>query len=208
MAIDSAPTSTTRAARGNDRHAQLVCLAGATLAGVVVFAMGDPLAAAEGNAVSRALVGSAGRLQLAAVLAMLATAALMLAAVRLGRRLPGSAGPLAAAAGAAVAVLLSAYYGSYAGGAVVGSFLLETSTAGLGEGTLVVANMVELTRFAPGLALLLAAVVARRALPTGLVAFAGLLVLLTLLPFTSWVAAILVPVWLGIAGAVSSPQGE
>lgn len=185
------------------RLARIGCLVGAALAAAAVPVMGDPLRATSGAGVTDALVASAGRLQLAAVVAMLAGAALLLAAARIGQRLPGTAGRLATAAGSAVAVLLTAYYSAYAAGAVVATLVLDTATAGLGESALVLANLVEMTRYAPGLVLVLAAVAARRFLPRPVVWAAGVLVVLTVLPFTSWVAAMLVPVWLGITGAVS-----
>ena len=44
--------------------------------------------------------------------------------------------------------------------------------------------------------------VARRRLPRAVGVSAGLLALLTIVPLTSWVAALLIPLWLGMAGAV------
>ncbi len=56
---------------------------------------------------------------------------------------------VATGAGIAVAFLLAAYYSSFAAGAVAGSYSLDDAGPGLGEATLVVANMVQLTRYAP-----------------------------------------------------------
>lgn len=198
--------STTR----SDVAGRLVSLGGAALAAAVVPVMGDPLRASTAQEATDAMVASAGRLQLAAIVAVFAATGLLAAAARLGRRIPGDAGRVTTAAGALVAALLAAYYSAYAGGAVVGSLVLDEPSASLGEGALVVANMVEMTRYAPGLALLVAAVVARRHLPTTVVVAAGLLAVLTVLPFTAWAAAITVPVWLGVVGALrgSAPAGS
>jgi hypothetical protein len=68
-----------------------------------------------------------------------------------------------------VALLLAAYYSSYAAGAIVGSLMLDDVGPGLAEGTLVAANLVEMTRYAPGLALVVAALAGRRLLPRPLV---------------------------------------
>lgn len=185
---------------------RLVSLGGALLAVTVVAVMGDPLRASTAREATDAMVSSAGRLQLAVAVSIIASAALLTAAARLGRRLPGDAGRVATTAGAAVAVLLAAYYGAYASGAVVGTLVLDEPSPGLGESALVVANMVEMTRFAPAIALLVAAIAARRHLPTAAVVTAGLLAVLTALPFTGWVAAILVPVWLGVVGSLRHPS--
>ena len=55
---------------------------------------------------------------------------------------------------------------------------------------------------APGTALLAAAVLARRVLPKPLTIVAVVLLALTFVPFTTWLVAIVVPIWLGVAGAV------
>lgn len=58
--------------------------------------------------------------------------------------------------------------------------------AGLGEGTLVAVNLVEMSRYAPGLALVVAALVARKALGKPLAISAGVLLLMMVIPFTTW----------------------
>lgn len=179
-----------------------VCLLGTALAAAVVLVMGYGLNVADGEAATRALAEEAGRWQAASMLGLFAAAALGLAAVRLGRRIGGITGAVATAAGAAVAFLLGAYYASFAAGAVVATFSLDNPGPGLGEATLVVANMVDLTRYAPTLLLLVAALVARRSLPKPLTISAAVIVVLIALPFTTWIAAILAPMWLGVAGAV------
>ncbi len=60
-------------------------------------------------------------------------------------------------------------------------------------------NVVEITRYAPGLLLVAAVLVARRRLPRTITVPAAVLAALTVFPMTSWVAAVLIPVWLGIA---------
>lgn len=195
-------TTQRRSSARGQAAGRLVCLAGAALAVAVIPVMGDPLRVTTAQQATDAVTAAAGRLQLAAMVALLAGTALVLAAVRLGRRIPGTAGGVAIVAGSAVALLLVAYYSAFAAGAVVGSLVLEEPSASLGESALVAANLVEMTRFAPALALLVAALVSRRHLPKPAVVAAGVLTVLAVLPFTGWVAAMLVPVWLGVVGAL------
>ena len=54
----------------------------------------------------------------------------------------------------------------------------------------------------PGTALLAAAVLVRRVLPKPLMIRAVVQLALTFVPFTTWLVAIVVPIWLGVAGAV------
>ena len=178
------------------------CGLGAILALAAIPALGD-FAGSSGAAVADELSTAATRVQMVAIMSVVASAALLLAAVRVGRRIGGVAGAVATIAGSAVAVLLAAYYSAYAAGVVVGEYLLETTTPGLGESTLVVVNLVEMTRYAPGVALMAAAVAGHRSLPKGLSITAVLLLVLALLPMGSWVAALLIPAWLGVAGALS-----
>jgi len=58
-------------------------------------------------------------------------------------------------------------------------------------------NLAELTRYAPGTALLAAAVLARRVLPKPLMIVAVVQLALTFVPFTTWLVTIVVPTWLG-----------
>ena len=189
--------------RDRNRSGLIVCLAGTVLAVAVVPVMGLGLNAPDGAGVTRLLIDDAGTWQSASMLALFAAAALCLAAVRLGKRIGGTGGVVATGSGIAVAFLLGAYYASFAAGAVVATHVVDNAGPGLGEGTLVVANMVELTRYAPSLVLLAAALVARRSLPKPVTIAAAVILAMIFLPFTTWIAAILTPVWLGVAGAVS-----
>lgn len=185
-----------------DRTGVLVCLAGAALAAAVVPLVGAGLAGDTGAEVTDSLVTLSARLQLAAVLAAVAAALLLPAAVRLGRHVGGTAGGVATVAGSAVALMMAAMYAAFGAGAVVATLMLTDPSPAVGEGTLLLVNLVELTRYAPSAALVVAALAARRVLPRPLVAVAGLLLLLTLVPMTTWLVALLVPVWLGVAGAL------
>ena len=193
--------------RSNEWPAPALCLLGTALAVAVVRVMGYGLEVSDGAGATERLIESAGRWQLASMLALVAAAALVLAAVRLGRHIGGVAGVVATGAGTAVAFLLGAYYSSFAAGAVAASYSLDNPGPGLGEATLVVVNMVELTRYAPSLLLLVAALVARKTLPKPLTITAGVILAMVFLPFTTWVAAILTPIWLGVAGAVALRGG-
>ena len=189
--------------RDRNRSGSIVCLLGTVLAVAVVPVMGLGLNAPDGAGVTRLLIEDAGSWQAASMLALFAAAALCLAAVRLGQRIGGTGGMVATGSGIAVAFLLGAYYASFAAGAVVATHVVDDAGPGLGEGTLVVANMVELTRYAPSLVLLAVALVARRSLPKPVTIAAAVILAMIFLPFTTWIAAILTPVWLGVAGAVS-----
>jgi len=73
---------------------------------------------------------------------------------------------------------------------------------------LVLLNVVEVTRYAPGLLLVAAVLVARRRLPKAITVPAGLLAVLTVLtvfPMTSWIAAVLIPIWLGVCAVGRHP---
>ncbi len=187
-----------------DRGAVLVCLAGAALATVVVPLMGG-LSGDTGAEVTDQLVAGAGRIQVVALIATLSSATLLLASVRLGRAIGGVTGGLATAAGTGVSLLLAAYYSAFAAGAVVSTVLISSPSPAIGESTLLMINLTELTRYAPGTALLAAAVLARRVLPKPLTIVAVVLLVLTFVPFTTWLVAIVVPIWLGVAGAVVGP---
>lgn len=154
-----------------------------------------------GAEITASLVGDAAMLQVGAGVAVLAGALLLVAAVRLAAAIPGAAGRVAGTAGAAVAVLFVAYYASFGAGAVVVGSMLSDPGPGVGEGTALLVNMTEVVRYAPGLALTAATVLARRHLPAGVWVTGAVLALLTLVPFTSWVAALAIPLWLGISAA-------
>lgn len=63
--------------------------------------------------------------------------------------------------------------------------------------------MVELSRYAPGLLLVGAVLVNRRSLPRTITVTAWVLLAAMVFPMTTWVAAILTPVWLGVAAALA-----
>lgn len=202
-------TTQTEAPRVTDRGrwvSPAIALLGSALAVAIVAVMGLGLFASDGAAVADLLAQESGRWQTASLLAVFAASALLLAAIRLGQHIGGTSGTVATVAGSAVALLLGAYYGSFGGGAVVAAHVLDEVSGGLGEATLVLANMVELTRYAPSLVLLMVAVVARRSLPKALTITAGVLIVVLLFPITTWIAVIATPVWLGIAGAVARPR--
>lgn len=136
-----------------------------------------------------------------AIIAVLVAAALFLAAVRLGRAVGGEAGLLVTAAGSAVALMYAGYYSVFGAGGVVAAQMLEEPGAGLGEATSLMLNVMEIARYAPGLALVAAVLVAGNNLPRWVRITAGVLVVLCLVPLTSWVAALLIPLWLGAAAA-------
>ena len=70
--------------------------------------------------------------------------------------------------------------------------------------TLGVVDLTELVRYAPPLALVVAALAARRRLPRLVWVPAAVLTVLLVLPFTTCLAAVLVPLRLGLAGALPS----
>lgn len=196
----STPTETTGSAA---RLSGPLCLAGALAAAGCFAVLGIGEAGGTGAEVTAKLGDNAARYQLASILAILAAVPLALAAARLGRRIGGDAGRLGTLAGVLVAVLMTAYFSTYAAGVAVSEFVLEEAGPGVGESTLVLLNLVEFTRYAPGLLLVVAVLAARRRLPRAITVPAWVLLVLTIVPMTSWLAALLVPVWLGVAGALA-----
>ena len=191
----------------SDRAAQAVCAASAVLT-VPVFALTDLGAGDTGAAVTDVLVGDATALTAGTLLAILVSSGLLLASVRLGRSVGGDTGRLMTLAGGGVAVLYAVYYGVFGAGAVVASQMLSAPGAGLGEASLLLLNMAEMARVAPGLALVGAAVVARRVLPRGLWMTAAVLLVLVFVPFTTWVSALLTPLWLAVAGSRAAGSAD
>lgn len=181
------------------RIAAGVGLLGSAMAAACVALLGDGAGTGTGTDITATLLGSATRFQLTAIIAVYAAAALCVAAVRLGRRVGGDAGTLATLAGVAVSVLMAAYYATFAAGAVVADYVLTDAGPGVGESALVLLNVVEMTRYAPGLILVAAVLVRWRRLPKALTVPAAVLAAMTVFPTTSWVAAILIPIWLGLA---------
>ena len=192
-------TSPTTSAGPSGPLTRIACGAAAALA-VVPFALcsfgGD-----TGEEITASLADNAAALQAGAVVATFAGALLVLAAVVLGRRVAGSAGRVVAASGVAVAILFAGYYASFGvGGLLAGEVISEPDPA-IGIATSFLVNLTEITRYAPGLALVAAALSARRRLPAGVWATAAVLALMTVVPFTSWAAALLIPLWLAISAA-------
>lgn len=196
----TAPPTIGAAENQHQTPARVVCGAAAAAA-LVPFALAN-LSGDTGAEITAGLVEDASMLAVATIVAMLVAAALFLAAVRLASAVGGRAGRVVAASGAAVALMFAAYYSTFGAAAVVATQMLESPGAGLGESASLLLNLTEITRYAPGFALVVAAAVARHALPKGVAMTAAVLAFLSLVPFTSWVAALLIPVWLLVSATV------
>lgn len=85
------------------------------------------------------------------------------------------------------------------------NLLLNDPGLGVGEASLALLNVVEVTRYAPGLLRVAAVLVARRRLPKTITVPAALLAVLTVFPMTSWIAAVLIPIWLGVSAVGRRP---
>lgn len=173
---------------------RIVC--GAAAAGTFApFAMSS-LSGDSGAEITESLVSQSTLLMSSAFVAVVVAAGLFLAAVRLGRVVGGDSGSVVTVAGGAVALMYAAYYGAFAAGAVVGAEMVVEPGPGLGEATSVLVNLTEYARYAPGLALVAAVLIAGGRLPRWVRTTAGVLTVLTVVPLTSWVAALLIPLWL------------
>lgn len=197
--ITTPTTSTDATATGPERSARIVCGLAAAAA-VVPFTLAG-LSGDSGTEITAGLLDETVPLTIASIVAVLASAGLFLAAARLSEAIGGMAGRVASGAGAAVALMFALYYSTFGAAAVVASQMLQEPGAGLGEASSLVLNLAEITRYAPGLALVAAVFVARRRLPRTVGISAGVLAFLTIVPITSWVAALLIPLWLGLTGA-------
>ena len=173
---------------------RIVCGLAAVVA-VTPFATSE-LSGSTGAAITAGLVEDGVVLMVGSIVAVLVAAGLFLAAARLGRAVGGDAGLLVTAAGSAVALMYAGYYAVFGAGGVVATQMLDDPGPGLGEAASLMLNVMEIARYAPTLALVAAVVVAGRHLPRWVRVSAGLLTLLTVVPLTSWVAALVVPVWL------------
>ena len=185
----------------------VACLLSAAVTAGCFFVLGIGSGAGTGAEVTERLTDNAARYQLASILAIFAAVGLGLAAVRLGRRIGGQVGTVATVAGAAVAFLCAAYYSAYAAGSNVASFVIDEPGAGVGEATLVLLNGLDLARYAPGLLLVAAVLAARRRLPKSVTIPAWVLLVVMFVPMTTWIAALLIPVWLGVT-AVLVPERD
>ncbi|MGH3307867.1 MAG: hypothetical protein ACRDOX_09265, partial [Nocardioides sp.] len=156
--ITSPTTGSDGTTTGPERSARIVCgLAAAAAA--VPFTLAS-LSGDSGTEITAGLVDDAVPLTVASIVAVLASAGLFLAAARLSDVIGGMAGRVVAGAGAAVALMFALYYSTFGAAAVVASQMLEEPGAGLGEGASLLLNLAEITRYAPGLALVAAAFVA------------------------------------------------
>ena len=173
----------------------------ATAAGTVpVFALGA-LTGDTGAEITAGLADDSITVISCSILAVLVSAGLFLAAARLGRGAGSDAGPLVTLAGGAVALMYAAYYSVFGAGGIVASQMLTDPGAGLGEAASLLLNVMEVARYAPGLALVAAVLAAGPHLPRWVRVTSGVLVVTTLVPLTSWVAALLIPLWLGASAA-------
>lgn len=179
--------------------ARITC-AVAALGTLVPFALSS-LTGDSGAEITANLESDATLLMIGSIVAVLVAAALFLAAIRLGRAVGGDAGSLVTLTGSAVALMYAGYYAVFGAAGVVATQMLDDPGAGLGEGASLVLNVMEITRYAPSLALVVAVVAAGARLPRWVRVTAGVLAVLALVPLTSWVAALLVPLWLGAAAA-------
>ena len=177
-----------------------IACAAAAVGTVPVFTLGA-LTGDTGAEISAGLADDSVTLIICSILAVTVSAGLFLAAARLGRAVGGEAGPLVTVAGAAVALMYAAYYSVYGAGGIVASQMLTDPGAGLGEAASLLLNVMEIARYAPGLALVAAVLAGGSRLPRWVRVTAGVLVVMTLVPLTSWVAALVVPLWLGATAA-------
>ena len=203
MATTYVSTRTTLPRLSAVRLTTPVCLLAAAMTASCFVVLGIGARGGSGAEVVADFDQHGTRYQLASILAIWAAVGLGVAAARLGRRIGGDAGRLATAAGVTVAFLMAAYYSAYAAGVAVSQFVLDESGPGVGESSLVLLNLVELSRYAPGLVLVGAVLVARRRLPRAITVPAWVLLAVMVFPMTTWLAAILTPVWLGVAGALA-----
>jgi len=205
MSIDLT-TSSPEVAADRDVAVRVAC-AVAALGALVPFALCG-LHGKSGAAITSNLVEDATHQQLGSIVASLVAALLVPAALRLSRRTDGLSGAVIGAAGVAVAVLYGAYYASYGAAALVGAQMLDDPGPGLGEAASLMVNLTEITRYAPGLALVAAVIASRKMLPRGVWVPAAVLAVMTVFPITTWLAALLIPVWLGAAAAAVGQKGS
>ncbi|HEX5860765.1 MAG TPA: hypothetical protein VFY58_02915 [Nocardioides sp.] len=200
MSTITTTTASDATATGSERSARIICGLAAAAA-VVPFTLAG-LSGDSGAEITAGLLEETVPLTIASIVAVLASAGMFLAAARLSDAIGGTAGRVAAGAGAGIALMFALYYSTFGAAAVVASQMLQEPGAGLGEAASLLLNLTEIARYAPGLALVAAAFVARRRLPRLVGISAGVLAFLTIVPLTSWVAALLIPLWLGASAAV------
>lgn len=200
MTTLTTPTATdTEPVSRRTSWSRIVCATAAV--GAIVPAALSQLTGNSGAEITAGLVDDATVLMVGAIVAVLVASALFLAAVRLGRAVGGDAGVVVTAAGSAVALMYAGYYSVFGAGGIVAAQMLDDPGPGLGESASLLLNIMEVTRYAPGLALVAAVAVAGRHLPRWVHVTAGVLVVMCVVPLTSWVAALLIPLWLGAVAA-------
>lgn len=177
-----------------------IACAGAAAGTLPVLALAQ-LTGDSGAEITSNLVDDSVPLMSGSILAVLVASVLFLAAVRVGRAVGGDAGAVVTTAGSAVALMYAGYYAVFGAGGVVATQMLDEPGAGLGEAASLLLNVMEVARYAPGLALVAAVLVAGQQLPRWVRITAGVLAVMTLFPMTSWVAALLIPLWLGATAA-------
>jgi hypothetical protein len=169
----------------------------------LIFLLGNPLSSTTGAGITNDLISNDMKMHAVAWVAALACAGLILASARLSRSAGGTTGRVIAASGASVAVLMLAYYASFAAGSVVATNGVTDPGPGLGEATLVVLNAFSLTMAGPALALLVAAAASPH-LPRASRVTGAIVAVLLVVPFTYWIANLIIPLWLGLV-AVRAP---
>jgi len=178
----------------------------------LIVMVGDPLmgdgpdGATTGARATQELVAADFRLHAAAWLGMVACAGLLVGVVRLRRVVAGSRGRLLMISGALCSVLMLAYYASWAAGSGVATYTLVDPGPGVGEATLVALNAFSLALMGPALALVATAATAHELHPAAR-ATGGILAVALLVPFTAWMANLLLPAWLGIVAATAGTRG-
>jgi hypothetical protein len=203
MTTQTMPDQRPLAAGGRRSLAGPISAAAGVTGSALIVLLGNPLSSTTGAGTTDDLLANDMRMHGVAWLAALACAGLILAATRLSRSAGGGSGRVIAASGASVAVLMLAYYASFAAGSTVATNGITDPGAGLGEATLVVLNAFSLTMVGPALALLVATA-ASPTLPRTSRATGALLAVLLLVPFTYWIANLLIPLWLGLVAATGS----
>ena len=160
MSTVATHTPTTPATTRTRSWSRIACAAsavGATAPFALLSLSGD-----SGTEITAGLVEDRVPLILGTYVAVLVSAGMFAAAVHLGRRLPDVNGILVTASGSAVALMYAAYYAVFGAGAVIAS---GESGPGMGEAAWHALNVMEIARYAPGLALVVAAVAAGPRLP-------------------------------------------
>jgi hypothetical protein len=181
-----------------------ISAAAGVIGSALILLLGNPLSSTTGAGITEDLISNDMRIHAVAWLAALACAGLILASTRVSRSAGGATGRVIAASGASVAVVMLAYYASFAAGSVVATNGVTDPGAGLGEATLVVLNTFSLTMVGPAFPLLVGAA-ASPTLPRASRVSGALVAVLLVVPFTYWIANLIIPLWLGLV-ALKAPR--